>query len=321
RAKGIEAASKRYQEAIARQGNAEKIQTLPTWQRNYPATSSGRRRSLALWITDRHHPLTARVAVNHQWLRHFGSPLVGSVTDFGRQGKAPSHPELLDGLAVDWMDAGWSMKQLHRWIVTSQSYRRAVQPESHEALQKDPENRWLGRMNPVRMEAEVVRDGILALAGQLDVTMGGQELENDQSMTTYRRSLYYSCHPETDGKSELGGLFDAPEAMECYRRTETVIPQQALALTNSDWVHRMSQQMALRIASQLPDEGRDDRTWVTAIFQHVLGRDPTEQELVRCEEYLRSETAGLETNATEPLMARASVVRAIWNHHHWITRP
>ncbi|MFY7967524.1 MAG: DUF1553 domain-containing protein, partial [Pirellulaceae bacterium] len=149
----------------------------------------------------------------------------------------------------------------------------------------------------------------------------GQELENDQSMTTYRRSLYYSCHPETDGKSELGGLFDAPEAMECYRRTETVIPQQALALTNSDWVHRMSQQMALRIASQLPDEGRADRTWVTAIFQHVLGRDPTEQELVRCEEYLRSETAGLETNATEPLMARASVVRAIWNHHHWITRP
>lgn len=321
RAKGIEAASKRYQEAIARQGSAEKIQTLPTWQRNYPATSSGRRRSLALWITDRHHPLTARVAVNHQWLRHFGSPLVGSVTDFGRQGKAPSHPELLDGLAVDWMDAGWSMKQLHRWIVTSQSYRRAVQAESHEALQKDPENRWLGRMNPVRMEAEVVRDGILALAGQLDVTMGGQELENDQSMTTYRRSLYYSCHPETDGKSELGGLFDAPEAMECYRRTETVIPQQALALTNSDWVHRMSQQMALRIARQLPDEGRDDRTWVTAIFQHVLGRDPTEKELVRCEEYLRSETAGLETNATEPLMARASVVRAIWNHHHWITRP
>jgi hypothetical protein len=321
RAKGIEAASKRYQEAIAKQRLAEQIQTLPSWKRNYPATSSGRRRALALWITDRNHPLTARVAVNHQWLRHFGSPLVASVTDFGRQGKAPTHPQLLDGLAVDWMEAGWSMKQLHRWIVTSKSYLRSVQATSREALQRDPENRWLGRMNPVRMEAEVVRDGILALAGQLDETMGGQELENDQSLTTYRRSLYYSCHPETDGKSELGGLFDAPEAMECYRRTETVMPQQALALTNSDWVHRMSQQLARQIARQLPDEGRDDRMWVTAVFQQLLSRKPTEQELVRCEQFLRSETAGLETKATEPLMARASVVRAIWNHHHWITRP
>lgn len=321
RAKGIEAASKRYQESIARQGRAEQIQALPSWQRSYPATSSGRRRALALWITDRNHPLTARVAINHQWLRHFGSPLVSSVTDFGRQGKAPTHPELLDGLAVDWMEAGWSMKQLHRWIVTSQAYRRETQAISPEAQQRDPENRWLGRMNPVRMEAEVVRDGILALAGQLDETMGGQELENDQSLTTYRRSLYYSCHPETDGKSELGGLFDAPEAMECYRRTETVIPQQALALTNSDWVHRMSQQMASKIARQLPDEGIDDRKWVTALFQQLLSRAPTEQELVRCEEYLQSESAGLESKATGPLMARASVVRAIWNHHHWITRP
>jgi hypothetical protein len=321
RAKGIEAASKRYQEAIARQGRAAQIQALPAWRRSYPATSSGRRRSLALWITDRNHPLTARVAINHQWMRHFGSPLVGSVTDFGRQGKAPTHPELLDGLAVDWMDAGWSMKQLHRWIVTSQAYRRQTQASSLEAQQRDPENRWLGRMNPVRMEAEVVRDGILVLAGQLDETIGGQELENDQSLTTYRRSLYYSCHPETDGKSELGSLFDAPEAMECYRRTETVMPQQALALTNSDWVHRMSQQMALKIARQLADEEGDDRKWVTALFRQLLSRNPTEQELVRCAFYLKSESVGPETSATDSLMARASVVRAIWNHHHWITRP
>lgn len=173
----------------------------------------------------------------------------------------------------------------------------------------------------MRMEAEVVRDGILVLAGQLDESIGGQELENDQSLTTYRRSLYYSCHPETDGKSELGSLFDAPEAMECYRRTETVMPQQALALTNSDWVHRMSQQMALKIARQLADEEGDDRKWVTALFRQLLSRNPTEQELVRCEFYLKSESVGPETSATDPLMARASVVRAIWNHHHWITRP
>jgi hypothetical protein len=321
RAKAIETASTRYQEAIARQGRAEEIQTLPPWKRNYPATSSGRRRALALWVTDRNHPLTARVAVNHQWLRHFGSPLVGSVTDFGRQGKVPTHPELLDGLSVDWMEAGWSMKQLHRWVVTSQAYRRASQAKSIEAHQKDPENRWLGRMNPVRMEAEVVRDGILLLAGQLDQTIGGQELENDQSLTTYRRSLYYSCHPETDGKSELGGLFDAPEAMECYRRTETVMPQQALALTNSDWVHRMSKQMAVEIARQLPDGAGDDTKWVTAVFRRILSRDPTERELLRCEEYLRHESSGTDAGATDPSMARASVVRAIWNHHHWITRP
>ena len=180
----------------------------------YPRESTGRRRALAEWITARDNPLTARVAVNHIWMRHFHEPLVASVFDFGRGGSKPTHPELLDWLAAEFMDSGWSMKHLHRLIVTSAAYRRASRDEArseqysvnsnqfqnsrlpgastplitdycslltslHRTNQiNDPENRSLWRFNTGRMESEVVRDSILHLAGALDPRLGGQELEN-----------------------------------------------------------------------------------------------------------------------------------------------
>src|SRR5207302_4732255 len=126
---------------------------------SYPATSSGRRRALALWMTERKNPLTARVAVNHIWTRHFARPLVETVFDFGRNGKKPSHPELLDWLAVEFMDSGWSMKHLHRVIVTSQAYRLSSGPSTdHPNLARDADNRYLWRFNSHRLEAEIVRD-------------------------------------------------------------------------------------------------------------------------------------------------------------------
>src|SRR5262249_48657111 len=141
--------------------------------------------------------------------------------------------------------------------------------------------------NVGRMEAEVVRDSLLACAGQLELTMGGQELENTQALTTRRRSLYYSCHPEGDGKSELGALFDAPDACECYRRTRTIVPQQALALTNSDLVHSLSAALAGSVWEGLPEQGRTPRAFTTAAFETILGRQPRQGELDACAKFLQ----------------------------------
>ncbi|MGN6133251.1 MAG: DUF1549 domain-containing protein, partial [Aureliella sp.] len=136
----------------------------------YPSRSSGRRTALAYWIASDANPLTARVAVNHMWLRHFGQPLVETVDNFGHQGKLPVHPELLDWLAVDFMEHDWSMKHLHRLIVTSAAYRRSSSDRQLDRFnaQRDRDNTTLWRFPSRRMEAEVVRDSVLACAGQLD---------------------------------------------------------------------------------------------------------------------------------------------------------
>ncbi|MEO8497002.1 MAG: DUF1553 domain-containing protein, partial [Planctomycetota bacterium] len=257
RAKEIEAANKllavsRPALDKARAAATATNETYAPFSPSYPTTSTGRRKALAEWITGRDNPLTARVAVNHIWTKHFHAPLVATVTDFGLSGAKPTHPQLLDWLAVELMENGWSMKHLHRLIVTSAAYRRTTRTLDNAAdntalaMEKDPENKLLWRMNSGRMESELVRDSLLYVAGKLDMTMGGQELENSESLTTYRRSLYYSVYPEQGGKSPLGELFDAPDALDCYRRSRSVVPQQALALTNSELVHELSLLLAQR---------------------------------------------------------------------------
>jgi hypothetical protein len=275
----------------------------------FPKTSTGRRKALAEWITGRSNPLTARVAINHMWMRHFHAPLVASVFDFGRNGSPPSHPELLDWLAVEFMESGWSMKHMHRLIVTSQAYGTASgQGKETANAVRDPENKYLWRMNAGRIEAEVVRDSLLFCAGQLDLKRGGQELENSLALTTHRRSLYYSCHPEGDGKSELGQLFDAPDAGECYRRTRTIIPQQALVLTNSDFIHGVSAAMAKSLWENLPVNERTAAAFIRAAYETILSRSPSEAELVICSEFLK------DTEARK----RASFLRALFNHNDFV---
>src|SRR5262249_21868885 len=147
----------------------------------YPKTSTGRRTALARWIASKDNPLTARVAVNHLWRWHFGSPLVETTFDFGRNGKRPSHPELLDWLAGELLENGWGMKPLHRLIVTSDAYRMRSQAEvDHPGRTADPDNRLLWRFPTARMEAEVVRDSLLHAAGELDLTIGGPEIPHEQ---------------------------------------------------------------------------------------------------------------------------------------------
>ncbi|MGE0374649.1 MAG: DUF1553 domain-containing protein, partial [Planctomycetaceae bacterium] len=295
----------------------------------YPAQSTGRRKVLAEWIGSRENPLTARVAINHIWMRHFQAPLVSTVFDFGRNGAPPTHPELLDWLAVELMDSGWSMKHVHRLIVTSRTYQMASsQGDDAGNAERDPQNRFLWRMNVGRMEAEVVRDSLLFCAEKLDTLIGGQELENKESLTTFRRSLYYSCQPEVDGKSPLGTLFDAPDANECYRRTRSVVPQQALALANSDLVHSLSvsladllcQQVARGQAVESDVQHSDWAALVTAAFEHVLSRSPTPDELTACEAFLNEQRRLMNKQDAEHAGRRAaqSLIRVLFNHNDFV---
>src|SRR5262249_3545298 len=153
--------------------------------------------------------------------------------DFGRKGAKPTHPELLDWLAVEVMESGWSLKHLHRLIVTSDAYRlsSSAPGASAETLKADPENRYLWRLNPVRRDAQAVRDSMLQLAGQLDLTQGGPSIDVTAQADSRRRSLYF-VHSHNDHHKFLM-QFDDAGVLECYRRTESIVPQQALTLTNS----------------------------------------------------------------------------------------
>lgn len=296
---------------------------------NYPVVSSGRRLALARWIADRQNPLTARVAVNHIWLRHFGSALVPSVFDFGANGQKPTHPALLDWLAVEFMDNGWSMKKLHRLMVTSAAYRMESTGDAANAG-IDRDNRYLWRMNSRRMEAELVRDGVLHLSGQLDLTTGGPEVPHQQGLTSRRRSLYMQHAAEK--QVEFLSLFDAANVTECYQRSESIIPQQALALANSTLVLSQSRLLAGKLSKQ---SGEDNAAFVIAAFRTVLGRAASDQEQAECVKFLTEQAALLAEKKLTPFggaaaapvppspvplqRAREGLVHVLMNHNDFVT--
>ena len=269
----------------------------------YPNKSTGRRTALARWIASKENPLTARVAINHMWLRHFGAPLVPTVFDFGKNGRPPSHPELLDWLATKFMDSGWSMKAIHRLMVTSATYRmRSTSGETQHANAKaDPENQYLWRMNPRRMEAEAVRDSILYVAGQLDPAMGGPEIDETKGFESRRRSIYFSHSPDT--QMEFLKMFDAPNPVECYVRNESVVPQQALALVNSELSEKQARALADRLSGQAGD-------FAGLAFETILGRPPSADERTAAERFLAAQS--------EP-RARAGLAHVLFNHNDFVT--
>jgi hypothetical protein len=294
----------------------------------YPKTSTGRRRALAQWIANRDNPLTARVAVNHIWLRHFDRALVESVFDFGRNGKKPTHPELLDWLAVELTEHRWSMKHLHRLIVTSEVYRMQSAPTAARVA-ADPDNRLLSHFNARRMEGEAVRDSVLYLAGELDPRIGGAVLENNQEAGSHRRSLYFSTYPEEGGHLAFLESFDPPDPGECYRRTVSLLPQQALVLTNSRLLLDQSRLLARKLA---PPDGNEE-AFITAAFEQVLARPPSGPELSACREFLRKQAdlfraakappgpgnPGVPPAADPVHRARESLVRVLFNHNDFLT--
>jgi mono/diheme cytochrome c family protein len=286
--------------------------------RPFPDTSTGRRSALAKWITDAKNPLTARVAVNHLWLRHFGKPLVANVFEFGRRGTAPSHPELLDWLAVELMEHNWSFKHLHKLIVTSSVYRLSSSSANAEAdVKLDAENRYLWRMNSVRMEAQVVHDSLLQLAGELDPTRGGPPVPMGAQEASRRRAMYF-FHSHNE-HSKFLDVFDNANVLECYRRTESIVPQQALALWNS----KLAMTMAAKINDNLDKRlGKaKDEEFVTAAFELILGSTPTKEEMATCIEALAELRDSLK-DVKEPektKRARLQVVQALVNHNDFVT--
>jgi hypothetical protein len=274
----------------------------------YPSTSSGRRTMLARWITSRDNPLTARVAVNHVWMRHFGEPLVEKVFDFGRQSKRPEHAELLDFLAADFIESGWSFRHLHRLLVTSAAYRRSASNAGAdpETLAADPNNVFYWRMPSRRMESDVVRDSLLRLGGALDTTLGGPSL--DPAAPNARRSLYL-LHSR-DQQDKFLSMFDDADVLVCYRRSESIVPQQALALSNS----KLALEMADKIAGQISAEDR--AAFIEIAFLTLLARKPDAEESAACEAYC----ADLEKLGTTPeSRVRARLVHALLNHNDFIT--
>ena len=277
----------------------------------FPAHSSGRRSALARWTTDRNNPLTARVAVNHLWTRHLGDPLVGSVFDLGRNGAAPTNAKLLDWLAAELIDSGWSMKHIHRLIVTSAVYRMSSSNaggESNVAL--DPDNRLWWRRQPIRLESQIVRDSILSLAGTLDPTMGGPPVPSEKQADSTRRSLYF-FHSNNQRDLFLT-MFDEALVTDCYRREQSVVPQQALALTNSKLVLTASPQ----IADRLSLDPQSQRDFIAKSLMTLLSIPADETELAACETAL---TTWESQPDSSPEQARAQLIWVLLNHNDFVT--
>ena len=201
-----------------------------------PFTDGSGRLELARAIASPDNPLTARVFVNRVWMHHFGNALVRTPSDFGTRSDPPTHPELLDWLAERFVEDGWSVKRLHRRIMLSAAYQQASDARP-ELLQADPENRLLGRANRKRLDFESLRDGLLAVAGQLDRTVCGRSVDLFARPYTTRRSVYAFV----DRQNLPGTLraFDFPSPdLHSPQRPVTTVPQQALFLMNSPFVGR-----------------------------------------------------------------------------------
>ena len=251
----------------------------------FSSRESGRR-ELAQWMIDPQHPLTGRVIVNRVWRWHFGKGLVRSVDNFGLLGDAPSHPELLDWLTRRFVAGRWSMKWLHRTIVLSNTYRQGNRPGA-SALAHDPENRLYSRIDRRRLEAEEVRDSLLAVSGVLDRTLGGTVLtvknrgylfdHTSKDLTDYtsdRRSLYLPVI--RNNIYDLFQLLDYPDAaIPSGDRSTTTVAPQALLMLNSDFV--MS--CAAKLADRLNRTEGDDRKQIALLYQLAYGRRTEDAEL------------------------------------------
>ena len=293
------------------------LETDESRKKAFPRTSTGRRTALALWLTDRRNPLAARVAINHIWSRHFGRPLVSTVFDFGRKGTPPANQKLLDWLAVELMDHGWSMKHIHRIIVASDAYRRtSSSAEASSNLAIDPENQFYWRMNSTRMESQLVRDSLLSLAGELDIQVGGPSIPAADEKSR-RRSLYF-VHSHNE-HNQLLSVFDDANVLDCYRRGESIVPQQALALENS----KLAMEMVDRIAQRLHESNptASDREFARFAFVAILADEPSEAELKWIEGMVIKirEFAIDATPDQAKKSARLGLVRGLINHNDFIT--
>ncbi len=233
-------------------------------------TSTGRRTALANWITRPDNQLSTRVIVNRVWQYHFGRGIVATASDFGKLGEPPTHPELLDYLTTKFVKGGWHLKPLHREIMLSAAYRQTARQEPDAvALKVDPTNRYLWRFHPRRLDAEQVRDALLAVSGELDTAAGGPSGDGNAT----RRSIY--TMKKRNNPNELLRALDMPAGFSSTaERQSTTTPTQALQLLNGEWLLARARKLASHV------DGIDD-AWLA-----VLGRPPTTKERATAEAFL-----------------------------------
>nr|WP_286177244.1 PSD1 and planctomycete cytochrome C domain-containing protein [Rhodopirellula sp. JC639] len=291
----------------------------PDYPAVYPSTSTGRRLALAKWVASDQNPLTARVAVNQVWMRHFGTPLVESVFDFGLRAEKPLHADLLDFLAAEFIASGWSFKHLHRIIVTSDAYRlsSSTANSDEQTRTSDPTNRYYWRANSKRMESQLVRDSLLSLGGKLDPKMAGPSVDPGPAAT--RRSVYLKH--SRDQQDKFLSMFDDADILQCYRRNESIVPQQALALSNSKLAIEMASEITSQITTGLEDDSPTN--FINELFFQLLCREPTEAERSECRAFwdAMAELPELQTQdaAARDSAIRARLTQAIINHNDFVT--
>jgi hypothetical protein len=276
-----------------------------------PDTATGRRLALAEWIADERNPLTARVMVNRVWQMHFGRGLVATPNNFGKMGSRPSHPELLDWLAAWFVEHDWSIKQLHRLILSSETYARSGEHPDVETLRTvDPDNALLAYFPPRRLTAEEIRDSLLAVTGELDPTMGGPGISPEMNWEVAlqprhimgaiapsyvpsprkrdrnRRTIYaFRIRTLPDPLLEV---FNRPGPdTSCERRDETTVTPQVFALFNGSTTHAR----ALALADRLSNEEETTDARITRAYELLFSRVPTDEELAACREHVDTSTA------------------------------
>jgi len=288
------------------------------------------RLDLARWLVARDNPLTPRVTMNRIWMRYFGRGLVETEEDFGTQGTLPTHPELLDWLGREFMQSGWSMKAMHRLIVTSATYRQSSHTRP-DAAAKDPRNLLLARQERLRVEAEIIRDAALSASGLLDRQIGGPSVRPpqpegvyaftqtakpwvaDTGANRYRRGLYTMFF--RSAPYPLMGTFDAPDFQSaCTRRLRSNTPLQSLTLANDPAFLEIAKGLAERLIRELPSSDLDAR--LRHAFALVLAREPSEVEFNALSAYTRRQREA----SSDDTAALTAAARVLFNTDNFITR-
>ena len=297
------------------------LSSLPPMQK--PSQPEPNRLDLAKWLVSPNHPLTSRVAANHIWSKLFGTGLVRTPDDFGTSGESPSHPELLDWLASEFMRDGWNRKRLIKLIVVSDTYRQSS-AHRDDIVVIDPLNRLLARQNRVRLDAEILRDSALAVSGLLKRTIGGPSFRpplpedvfdvgrssNWQASPgdeIYRRSLYIITLRSVLYPTLT--TFDAPDAADaCVRRERSNTPLQALAMMNDGVFVEAAQSLALRV---MREDSSESSKRLQKLFQLVLNRAPRAEELLRLQSFHAEQKTRVQNGGTEALKALGFIEKAV----------
>jgi len=296
--------------------------------------TSGRRRALAEFITSEENPLTARVMVNRIWYQHFGQGIVATPNNFGKMGARPTHPELLDWLATEFMRQRWSIKQMHRLIMNSETYRMASTYYQAVAAERDSTDKLLWRFPVKRLEAEILRDIILSASGRLNPQAGGKPFfppisqavldtarnrgiwtVTKEEPSTWRRSVY--AYVKRNMKYPMFDVFDEPDTnITCERRDVTTVPTQALTLLNNEFVLLHAKGFAERVARE---GGNDATAQVTLAYRIAFSRDPSARELDQSVRFLTQQenAAGAPSEAAR-LAALGDLAHVIFNANEFV---